>query len=548
MYLLVPILFIVTISLYFYLERKIKGHDFRLVNRIRPYIQFLLLVSIEIAIPCVAYIVYCILVNFIDEVTLIGIVSSIAITLMINALICIPIKVNHNTPSLNNFFAIYLRSFRSDSINTIPNVKSISSLINNLYPIYEIGNPHEVLTIFRKHITIYKTDEDWQESVTELKNNAKIIILRLDGTEGLSWEINSIKKHLNKVLFIAYDETSYNEFMSMLHRNAFEEYTSFPVINNFPSIIWKHDNYWYSCDASEVMCYISQHPWQDKSVDHITNSMALWSNHFTGDKTFLINRFPTFLKGNRDIDMKFPLWSHILFSIFPFNQQFHRIAFLSNNIISTVVNIYLYGSALAYYMSLFLLAYTISPDRGGFSMNNQNLKFSALIFICTLPIYILSLINGPKSLWLSNSFLSQKEFLNKIKRNFIIGLIIAILTIGIGFISKYRHNLAQEKYKKELLEIMPDYEIRREKHYCKEHIDSIFNDLVATYALTDKTFLERYTEEKGTFIIRLELDYQKAIKDSIGSGEYYPNHRDSLKTDQWYKNIATTVISQSLKE
>lgn len=548
MYLLVPILFIVTISLYFYLERKIKGHDFRLVNRIRPYIQFLLLVSIEIAIPCVAYIVYCILVNFIDEVTLIGIVPSIAITLMIIALICIPIKVNHNTPSLNNFFAIYLRSFRSDSINTIPNVKSISSLINNLYPIYEIGNPHEVLTIFRKHITIYKTDEDWQESVTELKNNAKIIILRLDGTEGLSWEINSIKKHLNKVLFIAYDETSYNEFMSMLHRNAFEEYTSFPVINNFPSIIWKHDNYWYSCDASEVMCYISQHPWQDKSVDHITNSMALWSNHFTGDKTFLINRFPTFLKGNRDIDMKFPLWSHILFSIFPFNQQFHRIAFLSNNIISTVVNIYLYGSALAYYMSLFLLAYTISPDRGGFSMNNQNLKFSALIFICTLPIYILSLINGPKSLWLSNSFLSQKEFLNKIKRNFIIGLIIAILTIGIGFISKYRHNLAQEKYKKELLEIMPDYEIRREKHYCKEHIDSIFNDLVATYALTDKTFLERYTEEKGTFIIRLELDFQKAIKDSIGSGEYYPNHRDSLKTDQWYKNIATTVISQSLKE
>lgn len=548
MYLLVPILFIVTISLYIYLKRKIKGHDFRLVNRIRPYVQFLLLMSIELAIPCVLYIAYCILSNFVNEATLFGIIPSIAIAFMILAFICIPIKVNHNTPSSNNSFAIYLRSFRSDSINTGPNVKSISSLINNLYPIYEIGNPHEVLTIFRKHITIYKTDEDWQESVTELKNNAKIIILRLDGTEGLSWEINSIKKHLNKVLFIAYDETSYNEFMLMLNRNKIEEYTPFPVINNFPSIIWKHNNYWYSCDATKPMYYISQHPWQDKSVNHITNSMVLWSNHFTGDKTYLINRFPTFLKGNRDIDMKFPLWSRILFSIFPFNQQFHSIVFFSNSIISILVNLYLYGSALAYYMSLFLLAYTISPDRGGFSMNNQNLKFSALIFICTLPIYILSLINGPKSLWLSNSFLSQKEFLNKIKRNFIIGLIIAILTIGIGFISKYRHNLAQEKYKKELLEIMPDYEIRREKHYCKEHIDSIFNDLVATYALTDKTFLERYTEEKGTFIIRLELDYQKAIKDSIGSGEYYPNHRDSLKTDQWYKNVATIVISQRFKE
>lgn len=548
MYLLVPILFIVTISLYFYLKRKIKGHDFRLVNKIRPYMHFLLLVSFEIAIPCVSYIAYCILVNFIDEAILIVTVPSVAIALMVITPIYIPIKVNHNTPSPNNSFAIYLRSFRSDSINTIPNVKSISSLINNLYPIYEIGNPHEVLTILRKHITIYKTDEDWQESVTELKNNAKIIILRLDGTEGLSWEINSIKKHLNKVLFIAYDETSYNEFMSMLHRNAFEEYTSFPEINNFPSIIWKHDNYWYSCDASEIMCYISQHPWLDKSVDHITNSMVLWNYRFTGDKIFLINRFPTFLKGNRDIDMKFPLWSHILFSAFPFNQQFYSIAFLSNNIISFLVNLYLYGSALAYYMSLFLLGPTISPDRGGFSVNNQNLKFSALIFICTLPIYILSLINGPKSLWLSNSFLSQKEILTEIRRNFIIGLIIAILTIGIGFVSKYRHDLAQEKYKKELLEIMPDYEIRKEERYCKEHIDSIFNDLVGAYVLTDKTFLERYTEEKGTFIIRLELDYQKAIKDTIGASEYYPNHRDSLKTDQWYRNIATTVISQNLKE
>ena len=547
MYLLVPILFIVTISLYFYLKRKIKGHDFKLVNKIRPYIQFLLLVTIELAIPCASYIVYCILVNFVDEATLIGTVLSIAITLMVIALICIPIKVNHNTPSPKNSFAIYLRSFCSDSINTVPNVTSISSLINNLYPIYEIGNPHEVLTIFRKHITIYKTDEDWQESVTELKNNAKIIILRLDGTEGLSWEINSIKKHLNKVLFIAYDEISYNEFMSMLHRNTIEEYTSFPVINNFPSIIWKHDNYWYSCEASHVMYYISQHPWQDESVECITKSMVLWSNHFTGDKTYLTNRFPTFFKGNRDIEMKFPLWSHILFSILPFNQQFHRIAYLSNSIISVIVNIYLYGSALAYYMSLFLLAYTISPDRGGFSINNQNLKFLILIFICSLPIYILSFINGPKSLWLSNSFLSQKDFFNKIKKNFIIGGIIAILTIGIGYVSKYRHDLAREKYKKELLEIMPDYEIRKEKHYCKEHVDSIFTDISSMGIRVDKDSLMKQIKKSGKEE-RLELDYQNAIKDSLGSSEYYPYQRDSLKKDQWYQNVAITIISQSLKE
>ena len=111
MYLSVPILFIVTIFLYFYLKRKIKGHDFRLVNKIRPYIQFLLLVSIEIAIPCVSYIVYCILVYFIDEATLIGTVPSIAITFMVIALICIPIKVNHNTPSPNNLFTFLSKRF-----------------------------------------------------------------------------------------------------------------------------------------------------------------------------------------------------------------------------------------------------------------------------------------------------------------------------------------------------------------------------------------------------------------------------------------------------
>ena len=144
--------------------------------------------------------------------------------------------------------------------------------------------------------------------------------------------------------------------------------------------------------------------------------------------------------------------------------------------------------------------------------------------------------------------MSQKEFLNKIKRNFIIGLIIAILTIGIGFISKYRHDLAREKYKKELLGIMPDYEIRREKLYCKEHIDSIFNDLVATYALTNHEFLDLYYKRKGSYLLRLELDYQNAIKDSLGSSEYYPYQRDSLKKDQWYQNVAITIISQSLKE
>ena len=167
MYLLIPILFIVTITLYLYLKRKIKGHDFRLVNLLRPYIQALLLLSIELAIPCVLYLLYYIFSFFIDESILSSIVPGLAIGFMIIPFLCIPIKVNHQSPSSNDSFAIYLRSFRSDSIFTLPDVKSISSLIGNIYPIYEIGNPYESLQFFRRHITIYKTDEEWQDSVTE---------------------------------------------------------------------------------------------------------------------------------------------------------------------------------------------------------------------------------------------------------------------------------------------------------------------------------------------------------------------------------------------
>ena len=277
--------------------------------------------------------------------------------------------------------------------------------------------------------------------------------------------------------------------------------------------------------------------------------MVVRSNHLSLEKTYMINRCPTFLKGNKNINKKFPIWSHILFLLFPFNQQYGTIAYLSNNIIiSLIINLYLYGSVFAYYMSLFLLAYTISPERGGLSISNQCLKEWVLIFIGILPVYLLSLINGPKSLWLSNSFLTQTKFFNMIKRNFIIGGIIAILTIGFGYVSKYRHDLAREKYKRELLEIIPDYEMRKEKYYCKEHIDSILYDLIATYALADDRFCNTLTDQKGALILKIELDYQNAIKDSIGSAEYYPYHRDSLKPNQWYANIATNVISQSFKK
>lgn len=536
---IVLIILSISASLYFFIREKIKGHDFRLVNKIRPYMQLLLLISIELVILSVAYAIGYIIGHCLGYEGPLVFVVGIAVALMITAVVSIPLRVNHDTPEQENSFAIYLRSFRSDSIYGNKFENSLRNLIGCFYPIYEIGNPNEAVTILKKNITIFRTDTDWQETVNSLKREAKIIIIRVDGTDGLGWEIETTNNYRYKVLYIINDKKSFDDFSSMLIRKGISGYENFPIIKSFPSIVWNHNSLWHYGEYDCIWHYISQHPWQYESVDVVKNSLIYINGRY------LPNIFPTFIHGNNDIELNTSIGLRILFALFPFHQQYWRLGFVGRNEnITLLVNILLAIAAIAYYFILFTFAYAISIERGGLLLdNNTQLQIDLFVFICLLPIYVLSFINGPKALWLSNSYLGTKQFNSKIKQNFIKGLAISTIVCGVGFYSKHSSDVEHAQRKALMEKIYPDYEKKHEELFCRNHIDSIFTDVSSSYILIN---VDKYgrIDKIGSLLVSMEYAYQSAIKDSLDSSSYYPSSRDSLMTDKWYKDIAWKVVHQ----
>lgn len=534
---IVLIILSITISLYYFIREKIKGHDFRLVNKVRPYMQLLLLLSIELALPCLAYVFYMIINQFTDNGNVLSLIPGFTMGVMIVVIVTMPLKVNNST-SHENDYAIYLRSFRSDSIygNYFENL--LRTLIRCFYPIYEIGNPNEAIKLFKKNITIYRTDDDWQETINDLKSNARIIVVKLDGTEGLGWEIKSIIDYLNKVLFVANDKESFDEFTIMLQSRNLLEYHGFPTPTTYPSIIWKSENNWNCGDQESLEMYISLHPWQEESVDCILNSLVIYSTIAGTNKKYIVHRFPTFLKGNKCIALQTPMKLKIAFLLFPYSQQFWSNHYLNSSMLSWIVNMYFYGSAFAYYLLLFLFAYNI---QGGITWDNLGLRMTIISFICMIPIYVLSYFNGIKALRIGNSFLTEKNFQRLVKRNFIKGLILSLLALGSGFYSKHSADVERAQRQALIEKYIPDYEQRKEEMFCRNHIDSIFMDVSSSYFLLN---VDKYGGIDGRKIFAMEISFQQAIKDSIGSLCYYPTCRDSLMTDKWYKDIAWKVLHQ----
>lgn len=495
--------------------------------------QLLLLLSIELALPCISYVLYIIINLFIDNGNVLSSIIIVTAVLMIIPLVYIPIRVNNSMPR-ENAYAIYLRSFRNDSIYGNYFEHLLRSLIQCLYPIYEIGNPNETVKLFKKNVTIYRTDDDWQETVDELKSNAKIIIVKLDGTEGLGWEINSVKDDLEKVLFVANDKESYNEFSKMLQSRDLLEYHGFPAPSAFPSIIWKNDRNWCCGNQDSLEYYVSEHPWQEESTDWILNSLVTYSTIAGTNKKYIVHRFPTFLRGNKCNSLRTPLRLKIAFLVFPFSQQFWHNRWLNNSTFSWIVNMYLYGSAVAYYLFLFLFAYNI---KGGLTWDNLRLRMTIISFMCMIPIYVLSYLNGAKALRIGNSFLTENNFLRLIKRNFIKGLLFSLLALGGGFYSRHSADVERAQRQKDF----PDHEQIMEEVFCRNHIDSIFTDVSSSYFLINAEKYGRIDKIRG-LLFDMDCAFKQAIKDSIGFSCYYPKNRDSLMSDKWYKDIAWKVI------
>lgn len=497
------------------------------------------------SLPCVAYFLYLCLDYLIPDIILIPTLPVITIALMVISLLYIPVKVNNSIPQ-EDAFAIYLRSFKSDSAFGSNYENLLRSLINCFFPLYEIGNPNEVVKLIKKNITIYRSDDDWQTTIDELKANAKIILVRLDGTEGLSWEINSIRSYLHKVLFVAYDNASYDAFLNILKGKELVEYTGFPKPLEFPSVIWRDEAQWYWGDPTCIEVFMHQHPWQEASVDYVYNSLVIQSTFAGTNKAYIIDRFPTFIKGNKGISLKLPIGIRFLYAIFPFSQQYGKLGCWSKNtIIYLITNLYLVWGVFAYYCILFFFAYVISENNGGCSLNNTGLRFCVYSFISLLPIYVLSFINGPKSLKIGNLYLSNSNFIQLIKNNFIKGLIVTIFTLGAGFYTKHNGDVRREQRKVWEEQFYPKQQ--QDEYYCKKHIDSIFTNIIASYVFA-------YLDELGGIDVishdmaRLELDFHQSIIDNTNATKYYPPSRDSLMTDDWYMNVAKNVIEQYIQK
>lgn len=110
-------------------------------------------------------------------------------------------------------FIVYLRSFNDDILTAKERdtflkpgqteEMSIISILDDIAPVIAIGRPGEKY-LPEGASRLYVSDEEWQETVTDLVSKAEFIVLRIGETEGLMWEVELCLKliDLRKLLFI----------------------------------------------------------------------------------------------------------------------------------------------------------------------------------------------------------------------------------------------------------------------------------------------------------------------------------------------------------
>lgn len=116
---------------------------------------------------------------------------------------------------LNNRFSPI--SYRGKSFNTFESLICFV-LEDNGIPV-AIGDPREQLmntTVEEGAIRIYADDESWRDKAIELFNKSEIVIIYVDFTENIKWEINTAMNYYpQKTLFIP---KIYNKHLAMLEQ------------------------------------------------------------------------------------------------------------------------------------------------------------------------------------------------------------------------------------------------------------------------------------------------------------------------------------------
>lgn len=121
--------------------------------------------------------------------------------------IATPIHTVEDIRDIQNF-SLYLRSFNADYDKM---EKKLCYTINNLFPMYAIGDPNSILQPNGAE-RIYATDEQWKDVVNDLSNKSKLVLIRIGQTEGTKWEMNQLidNDFLRKTIFAVSCQSDYD--------------------------------------------------------------------------------------------------------------------------------------------------------------------------------------------------------------------------------------------------------------------------------------------------------------------------------------------------
>lgn len=95
----------------------------------------------------------------------------------------------------NNEFVLFLRCFKFDNSTQHDEVVHfLTQIFKDCYNILQVGNPKKILTGHYEYDTLYLPDTNWQDIVKSYISRATVILLVIDNTNGVLWEM---LKHCN---------------------------------------------------------------------------------------------------------------------------------------------------------------------------------------------------------------------------------------------------------------------------------------------------------------------------------------------------------------
>lgn len=95
----------------------------------------------------------------------------------------------------NNEFVLFLRCFKFDNSTQHDEVVHfLTQIFKDYYNILQVGDPKKILTGHYEYDTLYLPDTNWQDIVKSYISRATVILLVIDNTNGVLWEM---LKHCN---------------------------------------------------------------------------------------------------------------------------------------------------------------------------------------------------------------------------------------------------------------------------------------------------------------------------------------------------------------